>query len=102
MSGSERVTIRIPSSKASQLQALVDSGEFQSVSDAIRSAIDCFLQEMAPSGSVRKLRVDLPEARVIELEALIREGDSVSMDDAIRNAVREYTRGRVSDAMREG
>ncbi len=101
MNGTERITIRISSQKSAQLQDMVESGEFQNISDVIRTAIDEFLQGRSSSDNVQKVRVELPRAKVIELEALVREGDSVSMDDAIRNAVREYTRTRVSRALRE-
>jgi Arc/MetJ-type ribon-helix-helix transcriptional regulator len=101
MNGTERITIRISSQKSALLQAMVDSGEFQNISDVIRTAIDEFLQERSSSDNIQKVRVELPRAKVIELEALIKDGDSVSMDDAIRNAVREYTRTRVAGVLRE-
>lgn len=101
MTGTERITIRIPSEKSAQLQSMVDSEEFSNISDVIRTAIDEFLKERDVSDNIHRVRVELPKAKVIELEALVKEGDSVSMEDAIRNAVREYTRTRIKNVVRE-
>ena len=41
---SERVTIRLPEERINALQALVDQGRFSTISDAIRAAIDKFVE----------------------------------------------------------
>ena len=97
MASTERVTIRIQSDKLALLQNLVDSGEFESISDAIREAMDEFVRSRFTPENIAKITVDLPRGNVTELENLIKEGDSVSIDDAIRNAVREYTRARAKN-----
>ena len=97
MASTERVTIRIQSDKLALLQSLVDSGEFESISDAIREAMDEFVRSRFTPENIAKITVDLPRGNVTELENLIKEGDSVSIDDAIRNAVREYTRARAKN-----
>lgn len=101
MTGTERITIRISSEKSAQLQSMVDSKEFSNISDVIRSAIDVFLEDRNVTDNIHRMRVELPKAKAIELEALVRDGDSISMDDAIRNAVREYTRTRIKNVVRE-
>ena len=95
MNPTERVTVRLTSDTAELIQRLIDSGEFSSVSDVIREALDEFLKLRFPSGNVERVTVELPRSKVLELESLVQDGDSVSMDDAIRNAVREYTRSRL-------
>jgi len=77
------------------IQKLIDSGEFSSVSDVIREALDGFLKTRFSSGNVGRVTVELPRSKVMELESLVQDGDSVSLDDAIRNAVREYTKARI-------
>jgi Arc/MetJ-type ribon-helix-helix transcriptional regulator len=98
---SERVTIRLPDERIQALQALVDQGKFSTISDAIRAAIDKFVEGEFTPEYIEKITVELPKGNVVNLKQLVQEGDSVSVDDAIRNAVREYIRKRVSKAMEE-
>jgi len=98
-SDSERVTVRIPSERIEALQALVKSGEFATISDAIRAAIDNFIETQFAPDYIKKMTIELPKGNVIDLQQLVKSGDSVSIEDAIRNAVREYVRRRLSKAM---
>ncbi|MCL2712722.1 MAG: ribbon-helix-helix protein, CopG family [Methanomassiliicoccaceae archaeon] len=95
MNSTERITVRLPSDMAEQIQKLVDSGEYSSVSDVIRESLESFLSIRFPAGSVNKVVVELPRSKVMELETLVQDGESISLDDAIRDAVREYTRARL-------
>jgi len=95
MNPTERITVRLPSETAEMIQKLVDSGEYSSVSDVIREALESFLSIRFPSGGANKVIVELPRSKVMELETLINDGESISLDDAIRDAVREYTRARL-------
>ncbi len=101
MSDTERITIRIPSDKVQALETLVKEGQFPTISDAIRAAIDSFVESHFTPDHIERVTVELPKGNVVELECLVKEGDSVSIDDAIRNAVREYTRRRINRAMEE-
>ena len=101
MSESERVTIRIPQESISALQSLVDQGKFSTLSDAVRAAIDKFVESEFTPEHIKKVTVELPKGNVVELEELVHTGDSISVDDAIRNAVREYIRLKMSKAMDE-
>lgn len=98
---SERVTIRLPNERIEALQALVEQGRFSTISDAIRAAIDKFVEGEFTPEYIEKITVELPKGNVVNLKELVQEGDSVSVDDAIRNAVREYIRKRVSKANEE-
>ena len=98
---SERVTIRIPSVSLEALNTLVKRGEYATVSDVIRVAIDKFIEEQFAPDYIKKLTLELPKGNVVRLEELVKSGDSVSIEDAIRNAVREYIRKRVSKAIEE-
>ncbi len=101
MSDTERITIRIPSDKVEALDSLVRQGKFPTISDAIRAAIDGFVETHFTPEHIERVTVELPKGNVVELECLVKDGDSISIDDAIRNAVREYTRKRLSRAMEE-
>lgn len=96
---SDRVTIRIPPEKIHQLQQLVKKGEFSTISDVIRAAIDRFIDQKFAPDYIRKLTIELPKGNVVDLQQLVKQGDSVSLEDAIRNAVREYVRRRVQKAV---
>ena len=100
-SESERVTIRIPPDKIQHLQQLVKQGDFDTISDAIRAAIDRFIDQKFAPDYIRKLTIELPKGNVVELQHLVKQGDSVSVEDAIRNAVREYVRRRVTRAIQK-
>jgi Arc/MetJ-type ribon-helix-helix transcriptional regulator len=101
MSDTERITIRIPAEKLQALQELVNIGKYPTISDAIRAAIDSFIETHFTPEYIERVTVELPKGKLIELEALVKEGDSVSIDDAIRNAVREYVRMRLERAVTE-
>ena len=79
----------------------MDGGKFPTISDAIRAAIDSFIETNFTPEHIQRVTVELPKVKVVELESLIKDGDSVSIDDAIRNAVREYVRMRLDKAMGE-
>ena len=98
-SESERVTIRIPPDKIKALHQLVKSGDFTTISDAIRAAIDRFIDVKFAPDYIRKLMIELPKGNVVDLQQLVKSGDSVSVEDAVRNAVREYVRRRLHKAM---
>jgi Arc/MetJ-type ribon-helix-helix transcriptional regulator len=96
---SDRVTIRIPPEKIHSLQTLVKRGEFDTISDVIRTAIDRFIDQKFAPDYIRKLMIELPKGNVVDLQSLVKSGDSVSIEDAIRNAVREYVRRRVAKSV---
>jgi len=101
MTGSERVTIRIPEERVHKLQALVDAGKFDTISDAVRAAIDKFVADEFTPEYIEKVTIELPKGNVVELQELVQTGDSISVDDAIRNAVREYIRLKMSKTLDE-
>jgi Arc/MetJ-type ribon-helix-helix transcriptional regulator len=84
--------VRLPIRTLEQLQTLVDQGDYDTISDAVRAAIDRLISLKFPPEHVERITIDLPKGKVVELEQLVRTGDSVSLEDAIRNAVREYVR----------
>ena len=96
MPSTERVTIRISSDSVDKMQELVAAGEFETITDVIRAAVDEFLSKYYSPENVKKVTVDIPKNNAVELESLVNDGDSTSLEDAIRNAVREYTRTRLT------
>ncbi len=84
--------MRLPIRNLERLQTLVDKGEYDTISDAVRAAIDRLLAVKFPPEHLERITIDLPKGKAVELEHLVRRGDSISLEDAIRNAVREYVR----------
>jgi Arc/MetJ-type ribon-helix-helix transcriptional regulator len=96
----ERVTIRLPPDRLKALIELVESGKYASLSDAIRTAIDRFIDTHFAPNHIRRITIELPKGNVIDLEKLVKDGDSVDVKDAIRCAVREYIRRRMERLLR--
>src|SRR2546427_13082905 len=97
-SESERVTIRIPPDKIKALHQLVKSGDFTTISDALRAAIDRFIDVKFAPDYIRKLMIELPKGNVVDLQQLVSSADSVSVEEASRNTVRSYVRRRMHEA----
>src|SRR3972149_4977158 len=76
-SESERVTIRIPPDKIQQLHQLVKQGEFDTISEAIRAAIDKFIDQQFAPDYIRKLTIELPKGNVVELQHLVNADGSL-------------------------
>ncbi len=95
MAATDRVTVRLSAEQIALIQHLVDSGEFETVTDVVREAMDQFLSTRFSPENIRRITVEIPKDSALKLETLVNDGDSVSFDDAIRNAVREYTRSRL-------
>src|SRR5437016_2853068 len=83
-SESERVTIRLPPDKVKALHQLVKGGTYSTISDAIRAAIDRFIDIQFSPDYIRKLMIELPKGNVVDLQQLVKSGDSVSVEDAVR------------------
>ena len=67
---SERVTIRLPHERIASLQGLVDQGKFPTISDAIRAAIDKFVEGEFTPDYIEKITVELPKGNVVNLKQL--------------------------------
>src|SRR5437016_8482435 len=98
-SESERVTIRLPPDKVKALHQLVKGGTYSTISDAIRAAIDRFIDIQFSPDYIRKLMIEMPKGNVVDIQQLVKSGDSVSVEDAVRNADRECVLHRIQTAL---
>lgn len=92
---SERVTVRIPQDLLEKLRSIQQAKGTPTISDAIRDALERFVEMNLPPPNIRKVVIDLSRQDNRQLEEFVREGGSVSVDDAVRSAVREYIRVRL-------
>ncbi len=95
MTETKRITIRIPVEQFDALEKLVSEGDFKTISDAIREAIDSFVDVKVTPEHIEKFIIAFPKVDVNGLDALVKEGDSLTIDDAVRNAVKEYVRKKL-------
>ncbi len=93
----QKVTVRLSSETVDVLRALVDSGEFRSLSEAVTTVLDRYAEERLAQGVVPV--PDLGED-VLRIEDLTIDGSS--LDDAVCAAAREFVRWRGSCERRRG
>src|SRR5437016_13273998 len=96
-SESERVTIRLPPDKVKALHQLVKGGTYSTISDAIRAAIDRFIDIQFSPDYIRKLMIELPKGNVVDLQQLVKSGDSVSVRSEERRVGKEWRSRRSTD-----
>ena len=92
MDSDRKVTVRLSPETVGILQALVDSGEFPSLSVEVRSVLDDYAEERFAQG-VRPA----PEMGedYLSIEDLTIDGSS--LDDAVMSAAKEFARWKAGD-----
>ena len=91
----EKVTVRLTSDSVRLLQSLVDRGDFPNLSEVVRNAIDEFVGDRFPPGSIVDIDESAHDDGVIELSALVHGNNTMLMGEAVQDAVREYIRNRM-------
>ncbi len=85
---SGKITIRIPEDRLDSIEQLVADGEFGSVSDLIRRALEDFFDARPKPGEhTRRMILELPKVHADRLDEYVRLGFFVSSQDAVRAAV---------------
>lgn len=89
MCADQKVIVRLSSETVDVLRALVEEGEFRSLSDAVRSVLDGYASERLAQGvrPVPELGDD-----VLSIEDLTIDGSS--LDGAVRAAAQDFARDR--------
>jgi Arc/MetJ-type ribon-helix-helix transcriptional regulator len=64
-SDTERVTVRIPIETVDALQHLVQNGDYSTLSDAVRAAIDIFIEAQFAPEYIKKMTIELPKGNVV-------------------------------------
>lgn len=94
MVSTEKVIVRLPPDTIRLLQELVDRGEFPNLSEAVRSAVDQFIDGHFSPDSIIEILEEPSDDGIIEMSALV-HGDASVMGVAVQDAVREYIRARI-------
>lgn len=87
----QRYTVRLSSETVAVLQSLVDSGEFRSLSDAIRRILDSYAGERLARGVQPAPDLGDDYLRIEDLTI-----DGSSLDDAMLSAAREFAHRKVA------
>lgn len=89
MDSEQKVIVRLSSETVGVLRALVQEGEFRSLSDAVRSVLDGYASERLAQGVRPAPEVGEDALRIEDLTI-----DGSSLDSAVRAAARDYVRQR--------
>jgi len=95
MDTTEKIIVRLSPDMIIALQALVDRGEYDSLSESVADAISKMVESKFTPKEVAKLVKEHAKEKPLKMESLLSDGEPESMDDAVRKAVREYVRTRL-------
>jgi CopG family nickel-responsive transcriptional regulator len=84
-----------------QLEDLVESFQYENVSDIVRRAIDEFIERNYRKGPTTKIDLVLPKRMIQDLEKDLDQGTAISLDDLIRVILRDYTLNRMNKEIGE-
>lgn len=96
-----RITVRLSKETMDQLEELVDSFQYETVSDIVRRAIDEFIERNYRKGPTSKIDLVLPKKMITELETELDQGSAISLDDLIRVILRDYTLNKINKEIKE-
>ncbi len=94
MEPSERITVRLNSETAAALKILVDRGEFESLSDAVRKAMEDFIAVRLTSEEISKIVSDID---IEDDSSVIGKSDVEAMNRSIREAVTGFVRTKMDE-----
>jgi len=96
-----RITVRVSKETMDQLEDLVESFQYENVSDIVRRAIDEFIERNYRKGPTTKIDLVLPKRMIQDLEKDLDQGTAISLDDLIRVILRDYTLNRMNKEIGE-
>ncbi|KJE49419.1 MULTISPECIES: ribbon-helix-helix domain-containing protein [unclassified Acidiplasma] len=91
-----RITIRVSEDLVKKLQDIVNRGKYDTISDAIREAINDFIKKNEEN-PVSDVDVKLPGKIYSILEEEVKSGNAVSVEDLIRFILREYAKSKTKN-----
>ena len=95
MDPTEKIIVRLAPDKIVLLQALVNRGEYDSLSETVSDAINRMIESELTPDEVSKILKEHDMKTEIKMESLLAKGDPESMDDAVKRAVKEYVKTRM-------
>lgn len=96
-----RITIRVSEEMMEQLEELVDTFNFDSVSDIIRKAIEEFVERNSSPRSKKKVDLLIPRSVISDVQDEVDEVDKISLEDLVRIVLKNYTRKKAEEEMHQ-
>ena len=93
-SKSARLNVRVPQEDLLELEAIRERTGQSSVSDVVRDAIACYLEEEASSWNSETIKAIVPAALAEDLEMFIASGDATDMSQAVTLALTAWVEDR--------
>jgi metal-responsive CopG/Arc/MetJ family transcriptional regulator len=87
---SERITIRLTPDQVEALDTIVLNQTFKNRSQALRVAIENFIEEQVIDARGEKVVVEIPRKIMMRLDDLIIDGYVNNRQEALREALREF------------
>jgi Arc/MetJ-type ribon-helix-helix transcriptional regulator len=95
MDPSDKIIVRLPPDTVLILQALVDRGDYSSLSESVADAIEKMINADLTPEEIERILGDHVREPPLKMESLLTDNDPGSMDEAVRKAVRGYVRSRM-------
>jgi len=95
MDPTEKIIVRLSPDTMIVLQALVDSGEYDSLSESVSDAISKMIESRFTPKEVAKIVKEHSKEKPLKMESLLTDGEPKSMDESVKKAVKDYVRSRL-------
>jgi Arc/MetJ-type ribon-helix-helix transcriptional regulator len=95
MDPTEKIIVRLAPDQIIVLQALVDRGEYDSLSESVADAIKKMIESKFTTKEISKILNEHTREKPVNMESLFSDGDHMPMDEAVRKAVKDYVRSRM-------
>ena len=95
MDKTEKIMVRLSPDKIIALQALVDRGDYKSLSEGVADAINRMIESKFTTEEITEIIGEHAEEKPLRMESLMTDKDPVSMDEAVKKAVRDYVKSRM-------
>lgn len=93
-SRSARLNIRLPEEDLQELEAVRNRTGQNSVSDVVRDAIACYLEEESTSWNSEKITAIVPAALAEDMQMFIASGDATDISQAVTLALNAWVEER--------
>ncbi|MEW5759172.1 MAG: ribbon-helix-helix domain-containing protein [Candidatus Thermoplasmatota archaeon] len=91
----KKLTIRLPEEKIQEIEQLVEEGKFQTVSEAIRKAIETYIEPKQKN--LERVVFSIPKNLYNELKEFVNMGEALSLEDVLMSALREHITNRLKE-----
>ncbi|AIZ57057.1 hypothetical protein Mpt1_c11950 [Candidatus Methanoplasma termitum] len=95
MDPTNKIIVRLSPDTVLLLQALVNKGHFNSLSECIAEAISQMIEANLTSEESEKALKGHVKEQPLKMESLLTDNNPESMDEAVRKAVRGYVKSRM-------